>query len=335
MLASFPLSWRLSAWLAVLVVGLFLVACSSEEPQQAEPEPQSVADQTEQRQVQEQPQVEQEAEAAEQPQAESEQQQAASEVAEAQQSAERQQAEAQTSAQVAHGQQTAAQAPAEQQAAAQQTQSSPATARTLEGVRGIVDPSNDRWPREVEGLNGIVSIPAKPLRIITASSNAGDTVLDPFCGCATTCVAAEKLDRQWIGIDISVKAYELVQMRLKKEVDKPQQDWLKGDTAVHFKTDPPQRTDQGTDYQEQKFVYVISHPHFPGEYKVGIAKDWRSRLNAYQTSDPARQYKMEFKTQTPWFRETEKHIHDSFPSRHEWVQGELNKIINAIKEYRP
>ena len=39
----------------------------------------------------------------------------------------------------------------------------------LEGVRGIVDPANLGWPREVEGLNGLVSIPAKPLRIITAS----------------------------------------------------------------------------------------------------------------------------------------------------------------------
>ena len=44
----------------------------------------------------------------------------------------------------------------------------PAT-RSLEGVPGIVDPTNSGWPREVEGLNGIVSIPAKPLRIITAS----------------------------------------------------------------------------------------------------------------------------------------------------------------------
>ena len=39
----------------------------------------------------------------------------------------------------------------------------------FEGVRGIVDPANDGWPREVEGLNGLVSIPAKPQRIITAS----------------------------------------------------------------------------------------------------------------------------------------------------------------------
>ena len=49
-------------------------------------------------------------------------------------------------------------------------------------------------------------------RIIKASSHRGDVVLDPFCGCATTCVAAECLQRQWIGIDISPKAIELVRM---------------------------------------------------------------------------------------------------------------------------
>ena len=172
-------------------------------------------------------------------------------------------------------------------------------------------------------------------RIIKASSNPGDLVLDPFCGCATTCVAAEKLERKWIGIDISVKAYQLVQERLKKEVDIPQQDWLKGDTAIHLKTDPPKRTDQNADHREKKFVYVISHPNFLGEYKVGIAKDWKPRLTSYQTSDPERQYKMEYKLETPWFRETEKYIHDLFPNKHEWVQGSLDRIIEAIKDYRP
>ncbi len=47
----------------------------------------------------------------------------------------------------------------------------------------------------------------KPLalleRIIQASSNPGDIVLDPFCGCGTTVVAAQKLGRRWIGIDIA------------------------------------------------------------------------------------------------------------------------------------
>lgn len=62
----------------------------------------------------------------------------------------------------------------------------------------------------------------KPLklleRIIKASSDEGDMILDPFCGCATTCVAAEKLDRQWIGIDISEKAAELVKERIHNEL---------------------------------------------------------------------------------------------------------------------
>ena len=58
----------------------------------------------------------------------------------------------------------------------------------------------------------------KPLalldRIIKASSNEGDVVLDPFCGCATACVSAESLHRQWIGIDLSPVAATLVESRL-------------------------------------------------------------------------------------------------------------------------
>ena len=59
----------------------------------------------------------------------------------------------------------------------------------------------------------------KPLavldRVIAASSNPGDMVFDPFCGCATTLVAAENLGRNWVGIDISPKAAELVVQRIE------------------------------------------------------------------------------------------------------------------------
>lgn len=58
----------------------------------------------------------------------------------------------------------------------------------------------------------------KPLalldRIIKASSNPGDIVLDPFCGCGTTVHAAEELGRQWIGIDISRFSTELMRQRI-------------------------------------------------------------------------------------------------------------------------
>jgi len=60
----------------------------------------------------------------------------------------------------------------------------------------------------------------KPLalleRIIKASSNEGDIVLDPFCGCGTAIVAAETLKRRWIGIDINPDACKLMQKRFKQ-----------------------------------------------------------------------------------------------------------------------
>lgn len=52
-------------------------------------------------------------------------------------------------------------------------------------------------------------------RIIAASSNSGDVVLDPFCGCGTTVEAAERQARQWIGIDVTHYAVTLIENRLK------------------------------------------------------------------------------------------------------------------------
>ena len=82
----------------------------------------------------------------------------------------------------------------------------------------------------------------KPLalleRIIKASSNEGDVVLDPFCGCATACVAAENLGRRWIGIDISPKAVELVNMRLQQTMGE-----LFHNRLVTARADVPRRTD--------------------------------------------------------------------------------------------
>ncbi len=81
----------------------------------------------------------------------------------------------------------------------------------------------------------------KPLallrRIIAASSNPGDVVFDPFCGCATALIAAEELERQWIGIDISPKAAELIQIRMRDELG------MFYDGA--HRTDVPRRSDLG------------------------------------------------------------------------------------------
>ncbi|HTC49277.1 MAG TPA: DNA methyltransferase [Candidatus Aquilonibacter sp.] len=52
-------------------------------------------------------------------------------------------------------------------------------------------------------------------RIVTASSNEGDVVLDPFCGCGTAIAVAQKLKRRWIGIDITHLAVNLIKNRLR------------------------------------------------------------------------------------------------------------------------
>ena len=85
----------------------------------------------------------------------------------------------------------------------------------------------------------------KPLalykRMIEASSNPGDIVLDPFAGCATTCVAAEQLGRQWIGIDIREESGDVIRERLENEVNGS----MAWDAIVRTPTSAPERTDGG------------------------------------------------------------------------------------------
>ncbi len=72
------------------------------------------------------------------------------------------------------------------------------------------------YPSSKESLGYPTQKPLALLeRIIQASSNPGDVVLDPFCGCGTAVVAAQKLGRQWIGIDITHLAIGLVKRRLE------------------------------------------------------------------------------------------------------------------------
>ena len=96
----------------------------------------------------------------------------------------------------------------------------------------------------------------KPLalldRIIKASSNEGDVVLDPFCGCATACIAAQLAGRLWTGIDISSKAADLVKDRMEREVGM----FYEGAA----RTDVPKRTDLGkvipyNDAKNKRWLY--------------------------------------------------------------------------------
>ncbi len=87
----------------------------------------------------------------------------------------------------------------------------------LAGV-SIPDVWNDIPPISAQAKERLGYPTQKPLalleRIISASSNPGDLVLDPFCGCGTTVHAAQKLGRRWIGIDVTHLAIGLVKRRL-------------------------------------------------------------------------------------------------------------------------
>ena len=104
-------------------------------------------------------------------------------------------------------------------------------------------------------------------RIIRASSNPDDLILDPFCGCATALVAADRLQREWAGVDLSPLAIKLVDERIAE--DRGKMPWG-GATAL---TEAPKRTDLGKLpnyrthrhrlYGEQEGVCVGCDTHFP------------------------------------------------------------------------
>ena len=120
----------------------------------------------------------------------------------------------------------------------------PAQKRYLDEMQG--NPVDTIWDdiKPIQaGSSEQVGYPTqKPLalleRIIAVSSNPGDVVLDPFCGCATACVAADRLGRKWVGIDISPKAAELVNLRLQQAMGS-----LFHHGYVTARTDIPRRTD--------------------------------------------------------------------------------------------
>ena len=132
--------------------------------------------------------------------------------------------------------------------------------RYLDDAMSYGVPLDDVW--KIEKLNNSdtkerTGYPTqKPLallrRIIAIGSNSGDTVLDPFCGCATACIAAQDLSRHWAGIDISPKAADLVQSRMQDELGL----FYRG---AH-REDIPRRTDIGTvlkynDAKNKRYLY--------------------------------------------------------------------------------
>lgn len=139
---------------------------------------------------------------------------------------------------------------------------------TAEGVP-IADVITDIGPISAQAKERTGYPTQKPLalleRVIKASSNPGDLVFDPFCGCATTLVAADRLQRQWVGIDLSPVAIKLINKRISED-----RGLFGGATALDtapIRTDFGElsnyRTHRHRLYGEQEGVCIGCDTHFP------------------------------------------------------------------------
>ena len=147
----------------------------------------------------------------------------------------------------------------------------------------------------------------KPLalyeRIVKASSNEGDLVLDPFCGCATTIIAANNLNRRWVGIDRRVDARFHILTRLmgipKKERERLQKfatdgAWLQkqmDNFDVYYRAEAPERTDdRETKAPKLKGVYVTENPHTHKEMKAALVGEFGCRCWGCNYEPPDERY---------------------------------------------
>jgi site-specific DNA-methyltransferase (adenine-specific) len=110
----------------------------------------------------------------------------------------------------------------------------------------------------------------KPLtlleRIIQTSSNEGDLILDPFCGCGTTIEASERLKREWIGIDVAVHAIKVIEGRLLERLGDKVKYQIEGmprdfESAVKLA--------ERDKYQFQWWANYLFNPHAIREQKKG------------------------------------------------------------------
>ena len=134
-------------------------------------------------------------------------------------------------------------------------------------------------------------------RIIEASSNKGDIVLDPFCGCGTTIHAAQKLGRQWIGIDVTYLAINLIKRRLKDafgaDVEFEEHGDPKdfGSARQLFKNDPWQ-------FQQWALSKIDARPRTEGDGK-GADRGVDGMLYFYDYTDESRRRREESLTKKP------------------------------------
>lgn len=134
----------------------------------------------------------------------------------------------------------------------------------------LQDVINDIAPLNSQAQERIGYPTQKPLalleRIIQSSSNPGDVVLDPFCGCGTTIEAAERHGRRWIGIDVAVHAIKVIESRLAENLGSKVKYGIEGmprdfESAVKLA--------ERDKYQFQWWANYLFNPHAIREQKKG------------------------------------------------------------------
>ncbi|MDE2228963.1 MAG: site-specific DNA-methyltransferase [Alphaproteobacteria bacterium] len=140
----------------------------------------------------------------------------------------------------------------------------------MEGVQ-IQDVITDIPPIPSQGIERIGYPTQKPIalldRIIRASSNEGDLVLDPFCGCGTTVEAAQRADRQWTGIDIAIHAMKVIEARLGENFAKRPKYKIEG---IPGDFESAKRLAETNKYQFQWWANYLFNPHALREEKKGM-----------------------------------------------------------------
>ena len=158
----------------------------------------------------------------------------------------------------------------------------PEVPATSQLMKGQMKGATDVWP--IPSINNKAhertGYPTqKPIllyeRIIEASSNPGDIVLNPFAGCATTPIAAERLGRQWVGMDIWDGAFGIVKQRMEDN-----RQLLTGiPAAILYETAPPVRTDGGM--EAAPFIQVTERYAEPDGPRMSRAEMYEYLLAQY------------------------------------------------------
>jgi site-specific DNA-methyltransferase (adenine-specific) len=130
-------------------------------------------------------------------------------------------------------------------------------------------------------------------RIVAVSSNEGDLVLDPFCGCGTTVHAAQKLARKWIGIDITYLAINLIKHRLEDAFGKDVPYEERGQPTDFASAKALAELDKWQ-FQQWALSLIDARPRTPGDGK-GADRGVDGMLYFYESEDKSQRILVQVK----------------------------------------